>query len=54
MNDDPEKLRLVIRLGIQMREAQKRYFKTRDRSDLVASKQYEKNFDLAAEEAIKP
>ena len=51
---DPARLLLIIKLGIQMREAQKTYFKNRDRTDLVRSKDLEKRFDMAAAEAVKP
>jgi hypothetical protein len=44
-----EKLRQVIRLGMQMRVAQRKYFRTRDRADLVLSKRLEKEYDAAAE-----
>lgn len=54
MTDDPQKLRLVIKMGIGMRAKQKQYFKTRDRSDLILSKEAERLFDIAAEEAVKP
>jgi hypothetical protein len=52
MIDDPEILRNVIRSGILMRAKQREYFKTRDRSVLVESKQLEKNFDEAAADAV--
>jgi hypothetical protein len=42
-----DRLQLIVTIGIRMREAQKKYFKTRDRSDLVASKQLERQFDEA-------
>jgi exonuclease I len=43
MND----LRGIVELARQVREAQKKYFKTRDRNDLVASKQIERRLDDA-------
>lgn len=54
MVDEKEKLRLVIKLGVDMRAKQKEYFKTRDHSVLIASKQIEAQFDAAAAEALKP
>ena len=51
---DPAKLLLVIKMGIAMRDKQKAYFKSRDRSDLILSKEAERLFDIAAEEAVKP
>lgn len=48
-----DEAREVIRLGLAMREAQKTYFRTRDRADLIASKQAESAFDKAAAEALK-
>jgi hypothetical protein len=35
----------LIKLGHSMRDCQNRYFKTRDRSDLIASRQAESVFD---------
>ena len=42
-----ESLREVTELAKQVRAAQKKYFKTRDRNDLVASKQLERRLDDA-------
>jgi len=50
---DVEKMRLVIKMGVTMRDKQKAYFKTRDRDALVASKEAERLFDIAAAEAVK-
>jgi len=51
--NDPDKLKLVIRLGIEMRDAQKQYFKTRDKGALLKSKDLERRFDAAAKEAVR-
>jgi hypothetical protein len=42
-----EGLEEFVNLVKQVREAQKKYFKTRDRNDLVASKQLERRLDDA-------
>ena len=42
----------ALRLGTAMREAQALYFKTRDRSALLASKEIERAFDMAVAAAI--
>jgi len=49
----------LARAGAAMRDAQRRHFKTRDRADLVASKEAEAAFDrlvreMDAVEAISP
>jgi predicted RNA-binding Zn ribbon-like protein len=44
----------LVRLAIDVRAAQARYFRTRLREDLIASKDLERAFDkLAAEYAMK-
>jgi hypothetical protein len=43
-----EKMREVIRIGMEMRGAQRKYFRTRDRNDLLLSKQLEQQYDAAA------
>lgn len=40
----------IIRLGVEMRKAQKQYFKARD--NLLACKALEKQFDTAASEYL--
>ena len=40
----------IIKLAKQVRDAQKRYFATRGRMDLAASKQLERELDDAIEE----
>ncbi len=42
----------ALELGITAREAQKRYFKHRTRENLIASKEAERAFDLAAPLAL--
>ncbi len=49
MSDD---LRLA-KLGLAMRAAQRAYFRTRSRSDLIASKDLEKSFDAACQAAME-
>ncbi len=49
MTEHEEKMRDVIRLGIEMRGAQRKYFRTREQADLLASKQLEREYDAAAE-----
>lgn len=38
----------LVGLAVRMRAAQRQYFKTRDRGDLLAAKQLEKEFDERA------
>lgn len=38
----------LVELAIKMREAQRKYFLTRERADLVAAKQLEREFDQRA------
>jgi hypothetical protein len=38
---------LAVQLGERMRDAQRSYFRTRTREDLIASKEAERAFDLA-------
>lgn len=45
--------REFVALAIAMREAQKRYFKSRSQSDLIAAKTLEKAFDQAIDQAEK-
>lgn len=40
--------REVVELGVQMRTAQKAYFRDRDKTALMAAKQAETAFDMAA------
>lgn len=42
----------ALKLGILARVAQRRYFKTRDRTDLMASRAADKAFDDAADKAL--
>lgn len=42
----------ALRLGVDMREKQKAYFKDRSKENLVASKQAESSFDRAASLAL--
>jgi len=46
--DRIEALEAALRLGIDMREKQKAYFKDRSKENLIASKQAESAFDRAA------
>jgi len=46
--DRIEQLESALRLGIDMREKQKAYFKDRSKENLIASKQAESAFDRAA------
>jgi hypothetical protein len=48
-----EQLREVIKLGVEMRAAQKQYFRTRSPVNLEASKAKERAFDLAAALALE-
>lgn len=43
-----ERLRGALELGVEMRKAQKIYFKDRNQQNLIASKQAENAFDAAA------
>jgi hypothetical protein len=47
LEQENERLRM---LGLQMRNAQKKYFKERTQENLIASKQAEKDFDVALKE----
>ncbi len=49
-----EKLKSVIALAVEMRKAQKEYFKTRDYVALRQSKILEKRFDEEAQRLIEP
>lgn len=42
----------IIALGVKMRDAQKRYFRTRNNSDLQDAKMYEREFDEKAKEVL--
>ena len=53
MNKEQELL-AVIRLGADMRQAQKTYFKTRSPANLEASKKAERAFDSAVSAALNP
>jgi hypothetical protein len=46
--DRIEALEAALRLGIDMRDKQKAYFKDRSKENLIASKQAEAAFDRAA------
>jgi hypothetical protein len=46
--DRIEALEAALRLGVDMREKQKTYFKDRSKENLIASKQAETAFDRAA------
>lgn len=46
-------LLMVLNYAKRVREAQKRYFASRSQSDLRASKELEKNFDIILENALK-
>jgi len=46
--DRIERLEAALRLGVDMREKQKTYFKDRSKENLIASKQAETAFDRAA------
>jgi hypothetical protein len=47
MQAEIDRLHGIAALARQVREAQKKYFKTRDRNDLIASKQLERRLDDA-------
>lgn len=49
-----EKLKSVIALAVEMRKAQKEYFKTRDYVALRQSKILEKRFDEEAQKLLEP
>jgi hypothetical protein len=49
-----DRLRETLLLAQLLREAQKTYFRTRDRGDLIASKEAERAFDAALNDALKP
>lgn len=51
-NDEIKRLREVVRQGMTMRAAQKAYFADRSRENLIASKEAEKAFDVAARAAL--
>ena len=44
----------IIKLAKETRDAQKAYFKTRDRGDLERSKRLERQLDKAIEEHLTP
>jgi len=44
----------IIRLGQEMREAQRTYFRTRRDDDLRAAKKLEARFDAQARQALHP
>lgn len=46
---EQDKLPELLDLAIRMREAQKRYFRTRTRTDLIAAKNLEVEFDQGVE-----
>lgn len=50
--DEIERLREVLRQGVTMRAAQRAYFADRSRENLIASKEREKAFDVAARAAL--
>ena len=50
--DEIERLREALRQGVTMRAAQKAYFADRSRENLIASKEAEKAFDVAARAAL--
>ncbi len=43
-----QKLEAALRLGVDMREKQKAYFKRRDQDVLLACKKAERDFDVSA------
>lgn len=49
-----EKLKSVIALAVEMRKAQKEYFKSRDYVALRQSKILEKRFDEEAQKLLEP
>ncbi len=49
-----EKLKSIIALAVEMREAQKEYFKTRDIGVLKLSKALERRFDNEAQKLQSP
>jgi hypothetical protein len=51
--DEIERLREALRQGVAMRAAQKAYFADRSRENLIASKEAERAFDIAARAALK-
>lgn len=48
-----ERLREALRQGVAMRAAQRAYFADRSRENLIASKEAEKAFDVAARAALE-
>lgn len=53
----PEKARAyfeALNVGVSMRQAQKEYFRDRDRAVLERSKALERQFDKLAAEALRP
>ena len=51
--DEIERLREVVRQGVIMRAAQRAYFADRSRENLIASKEAEKAFDVAARTVLR-
>lgn len=49
-----EKLKSVVALAVEMRKAQKEYFKSRDYVALRQSKILEKRFDEEAQKLLEP
>jgi hypothetical protein len=54
MSHSQDGLMAVITIGLAMRTAQKRYFQTRDKNDLQASKALERDFDRAVDAVLPP
>lgn len=48
-----ERLKAAVVIGQKMRQSQKDFFKTKSRDALQDSKTYERQFDKAAEEAMR-
>lgn len=48
-----DRLKAAVAKGVEMRAAQRAYFKTRDRGDLDRSKRLEREFDKVAAEASR-
>lgn len=52
LNTDNARLREALQLGMKMRAAQRAYFSDRNRSNLIASKQAEEEFDANVRAAL--
>jgi hypothetical protein len=53
MTDDPEKLVMVLRMAVRMRDLQKQYMETRHHVVLETARKAALEFDAAAREALE-